>query len=151
MLEQIRIAREQNLPCILHCRNAHDDMISILEKFRKEKKDLFPSLDAWGVIHCFSGNEDLAWKYFNIGLLISFTGIITFSQQWDNLLRRLPNNKFMIETDSPFLTPEPFRGKRNEPILVKHIAKKIGEIKHLSEERIGDITTKNAKKLFKIP
>lgn len=150
MITQIKVAREQDLPVILHCRHAHDDMVEILEKFQKENKHLFQVNQPWGVIHCFSGNEDLAWKYFNIGLIISFTGIITFSKQWDDLIRRLPSDKYMIETDSPFLTPEPFRGKRNEPVLVKHIAQRIGEIKHLDQERIATITTNNAKKLFKI-
>ncbi|MBL7058094.1 TatD family hydrolase [Patescibacteria group bacterium] len=147
---QLKLAREQNLPVILHVRHAHDEMIEVLEKFRKINKHLFKNNEPWGVIHCFSGDENLAWKYFNMDLIISFTGIITFSKQWDDFIRRLPNDKFMIETDAPFLTPEPFRGKRNEPILVKYIAKKIGEIKHLSSERIADFSTRNARNLFKI-
>ncbi|MCX6799757.1 MAG: TatD family hydrolase [Candidatus Falkowbacteria bacterium] len=150
LIEQIRIAREQNLPVILHCRHAHDDMVEILDKYRKNNKKLFTHGKPWGVVHCFSGDEDLAWKYFNMDLLISFTGIITFSKQWDDFIRRLPNDKFMIETDAPFLTPEPFRGKRNEPILVKYISKRIGEIKNLSTERIAEITTRNAHTLFGI-
>ena len=149
-LSQALLARRLDLPLIIHCRQAHDDLVKILSDFRKEYIDLIPKDRPWGVIHCFSGDEDLAWKYFNMGLIISFTGLITFSRQWDDLIRRLPADKFMIETDSPFLTPEPFRGKRNEPLFVKYVAKRIAEIKHLSEERIAEITTKNAKELFRI-
>ena len=105
---------------------------------------------AWGVMHCFSGDEELAWQYFSLGLDISFTGLITFSAQWDDLIRRLPNDKFMIETDCPYMTPEPFRGQRNEPILVKKVAERIAEIKNLSFERVAELSTINAKKLFNI-
>lgn len=149
-IQQLVIAREAKLPVIIHCRQAHDDLVVILEKFRKENRHLFRANEPWGVIHCFSGNEDLAWKYFNLGLYISFTGIITFSKQWDDLIRRVPNDKFMIETDAPYLTPEPFRGKRNEPILVQYVADRIAEIKNLSLERVAELSTENAKILFKI-
>jgi TatD DNase family protein len=147
--QQLLLARRLNKPVIIHCREAHDDMIEILEKFRKENKELIPN-GFWGVMHCFSGDEDLAWKYFNMGLMISFTGIITFSQQWDELIRKIPNDRFMIETDCPYLTPEPHRGKRNEPVFVKYIAERIAEIKHLPIERIAEITTNNAKRFFGI-
>jgi len=149
-LSQALLARRLDLPLIIHCRQAHDDLVQILSDFRKENIDLIPKDRPWGVIHCFSGDEDLAWKYFNMGLIISFTGLITFSRQWDDLIRRLPADKFMIETDSPYLTPEPFRGKRNQPLFVKYVSKRIAEIKNLSEERIAEITTKNARKLFRI-
>lgn len=104
----------------------------------------------WGVMHCFSGDEDLAWKYFSLGLIISFTGLITFSKRWDDLIRKMPPEKFMIETDCPYMTPEPYRGKRNEPLLVKYVAGRIGEIRNISSERVGEITTKNAKEFFNI-
>ena len=148
--QQLLLARRLNLPVIIHCRQAHDDMVEVLNDFRKEHSNLILKNKLWGVMHCFSGDEDLAWKYFNMGLIISFTGLITFSQQWDDLIRRLPSDKFMVETDSPYMTPEPFRGKRNEPIYVKYVAKRIAEIKHLSEERVAEITTRNARGLFGI-
>ena len=147
---QVLLARRLNLPVIIHCRQAHDDMIQILRDLKKEYKDLFSKNGVWGVMHCFSGDEDLAWQYFGLGLMISFTGLITFSQQWDSLIRRLPSDKFMIETDCPYMTPEPFRGKRNEPVYVRYVAKRIGEIKNLSEERIAEISTNNAKNFFRI-
>lgn len=148
-LKQLILARHLDLPVIIHCRHAHDDMISILENFKKNYKDI-PKHKPWGVMHCFSGDENLAWKYFSLGLLISFTGLITFSKQWDDLIRKMPFEKLMIETDSPYMTPEPFRGKRNEPILVKHVAERISEIKNLTIEKISKITTDNARLFFKI-
>ncbi len=149
-IKQLILARRLNLPVIIHCRQAHDDMLKVLSSFRREYKDLMPQQKCWGVIHCFSGDEDLAWRYFNLGLMISFTGVITFSNQWDDLIRKAPLEKIMIETDSPFLAPEPFRGKRNEPILVKYIAQHIADIKNLSVERIAEATTHNAKMFFNI-
>jgi TatD DNase family protein len=149
-MEQLLLARRLNLPVIIHCRQAHDDMVEILTEFRKEHMDLMPKEGAWGVMHCFSGDEDRAWQYFQLGLIVSFTGLITFSKQWDSLLRRVPSDKFMVETDCPFMTPEPFRGKRNEPVLVEFVAKRIAEIKNLSEERVAEMTTGNARRLFGI-
>ncbi len=148
--EQLKLAAEINLPVILHCRQAHDDMLSILKDFKKDYKDILPTNKSWGVVHCYSGDENLAWQYFSLGLMISFTGLITFSARWDDLIRKLPNEKFMIETDCPFMTPEPFRGKRNEPVLVKKVAERIALIKNLTTERIAETTTENAKRLFNI-
>jgi len=125
-------------------------MLEILKAFKKDHKDSLPKDKAWGVMHCFSGDEELAWQYFNLGLNISFTGLITFSAQWDNLIRRLPSGKFMVETDCPYMTPEPFRGRRNEPLFVKRVAERIAEIKTLSFDRIADISTENARRMFKI-
>lgn len=150
LVEQLKLAVSLRLPVIIHCRQAHDDLVNILKDFRKENKERLPKDKSWGVMHCFSGDEDLAWQYFSLGLSISFTGIITFSAKWDDLIRKLPSEKFLIETDSPFMTPEPFRGKRNEPIFVKNIATRISQIKNLTLERIAEITTKNAKELFNI-
>jgi TatD DNase family protein len=149
-IEQLLLAGRLGLPAIIHCRQAHDDMLEILTDFKKEHPELIPKGKPWGVMHCFSGNEDLAWKYFSLGLLISFTGLITFSSQWDDLIRKLPSDKFMVETDCPFMTPEPYRGQRNEPILVAYVAKRIAEIKNFTEDRIAEATTKNARGLFGI-
>jgi TatD DNase family protein len=149
-LEQLVLARKNNLPVIIHCRNAHDDTLKVIGEFRKEYKDLLPKEQPWGVMHCFSGDEDLAWRYFGLGLMISFTGLITFSKQWDDLIRKMPPDKFMIETDCPYMTPEPYRGQRNEPLFVKLVAKRIAEIKNLTVERIAELSANNAKNLFNI-
>jgi TatD DNase family protein len=146
-LKQLILANHLGLPVIIHCRQAHDDMLMILKDFKKDYN--LSSSRPWGVMHCFSGDEDLAWQYFSLGLLISFTGLITFSKQWDDLIRKMPPDKFMIETDSPYMTPEPYRGQRNEPILVKFVAERIAQIKNLTIERVAEITTENARKLFK--
>jgi TatD DNase family protein len=147
-LSQLKLAHELDLPVIVHCRQAHDDLLSILSDFKKTMK--ISNDRPWGVIHCFSGDEDLAWKYFNLGLFISFTGLITFSKTWDDLIRKVPLNKIMVETDSPYMTPEPHRGERNEPILVKYVAKRIADIKGLPLERVAKVSTDNAKYLFSI-
>jgi TatD DNase family protein len=148
--QQLILARKKDLPVIIHCRQAHDDMVNILQDFKNEYKDLIPKNQPWGVIHCFSGDENLAWKYFNLGLIISFTGLITFSKQWDDLIRKVPLDKIMIETDSPYMTPEPYRGHRNEPVLVYYVAKHISDIKGVSIGKVAKMTTDNAKKLFGI-
>ncbi|MDP2830450.1 MAG: TatD family hydrolase, partial [bacterium] len=149
-IEQFKLARELDLPVIIHCRQAHDDMLAMLKDLKKQYRDILSKDKPWGVMHCYSGDEDLAWQYFNLGLIISFTGLITFSVLWDDLIRRVPLEKIMIETDCPYMTPEPYRGQRNEPILVKYVAKRIAEIKNLSIEKVADITTKNAREFFGI-
>ncbi len=149
-LKQLVLARHLDLPVIIHCRQAHDDLFGILQDFKKVYADFIPNDRPWGVLHCFSGDEDLAWRYFSLGLIVSFTGLITFSKQWDDLLRKIPLNKFMIETDSPYMTPEPYRGRRNEPLLVQYVAARIAEIRNTSIENIANTSTETAKKFFKI-
>ncbi|NCN22086.1 TatD family hydrolase [Candidatus Falkowbacteria bacterium] len=149
-MQQLTLARSLNLPVIIHCRQAHDDLYEILSSFKKEYGQNIPAGEPWGVVHCFSGDEDLAWKYFRLGLIISFTGLITFSKQWDDLIRKIPLDKIMIETDAPYMTPEPYRGQRNEPLLVQYVAKRIAEIKGIKIEKVAEITFNNAKRLFKI-
>jgi TatD DNase family protein len=148
--QQLLLARSLDLPVIIHCRQAHDDLFAILDEFKKEYGHIIPSDRPWGVVHCFSGDEDLAWKYFRLGLFISFTGLITFSKQWDELIRKVPLDKIMIETDTPYMTPEPHRGQRNEPVLVQYVAKHIADIKGVKIERVAEATFENARQLFRI-
>ena len=150
LIEQLLLARRLDLPVIIHCRVAHDDLLATLKWFREEYRDSIPLGKEWGVIHCFSGDENLAWQYFQLGLLISFTGVVTFSQQWDSLIRKMPSDKFMIETDCPFMTPEPFRGQRNEPALVAYVAERIAAIRGVELEKIAELSTANAMRFFKI-
>ena len=150
LIKQLVFAMKLNLPVILHCRQAHDDLIKILEDFRKQYRANLPADRPWGVVHCFSATESIAWQYFNLGLVISFTGLITFSQQWDSLIRKMPEDKLLIETDSPFMTPEPYRGRRSEPVLVKYVANRIAQIKNWDIEKVATTTTNNARRLFKI-
>ncbi len=148
--QQLLLARSLDLPVIIHCRQAHDDLFIILQDFKKEYGHIIPLDRPWGVVHCFSGDEDLAWKYFSLGLLISFTGLVTFSKQWDDLIRKIPLDKIMIETDTPYMTPEPYRGQRNEPLLVQYVAKRIADIKNIKTEKVAEITTATARAFFKI-
>ena len=143
----LQLAKELGVPAIIHCREAHDDLYPLLKEWRENNiRDLRP----WGVIHCFSGDLSLAEKYISLGLMISFTGIITFSSKQDELIRKIPLEKIMIETDTPYLTPPPFRGKRNEPGYVKYVAQKIGELRGLSSEAVGEITLDNGRKFFSL-
>ncbi len=148
--EQLEFALQLGLPVIIHCRQAHDDMLSLLTDFKNKYRQLLPTERSWGVLHCFSGDENLAWHYFNLGLSISFTGLITFSKNWDSLIRKMPDDRLLIETDAPFMTPEPYRGKRNEPLLVSYVAKRLADIRGVSAERIAALTTANARSLFRL-
>lgn len=150
LLEQLELARRFDLPVIIHCRQAHDDLLPLLTAFRQKHKDGLPKDRPWGVIHCFSGDENMAWQYFNLGLIISFTGLITFSQRWDELIRKVPADKIMIETDAPYMTPEPYRGKRNEPVLVHYVAERMAEIRGVSLGQMAEITSDNARRFFKV-
>jgi len=150
LAQQLLLARSLDLPVIIHCRQAHDDLLALLQDFKKEYGHLIPADRPWGVIHCFSGDEDLAWKYFKLGLLISFTGLITFSQQWDDLIRKIPLDRLMIETDTPYMTPEPYRGQRNEPLLVQYVARRIADIRGIKLEKVAESTTNTARNFFRI-
>ena len=105
-----------------------------------------------GVLHCFSGDMELAKGTLDLGLLISFTGNITFpkAHKIRSAAKEIPLDKIMIETDCPFLAPQAFRGKRNEPAYVVKVAEKIAEVKGISVEEVAEATTENAKKLFNI-
>lgn len=139
-LEQINLAKEFNLPLIFHCRNAHKEVVEILLK----EKNL------QGVAHCFSGSWGDAQKYLAMGFYISFTGIITYANDYDKVIKNTPLDRILIETDCPYLSPVPLRGQRNEPANVRYVARRIAEIRGESLEKIAEITTQNAKKLFNL-
>ncbi len=139
--KQIAIARKINLPLIVHTRESQEDCIKILDK---EK-----AADVSGVLHSFSGSLDILEKALETNFYISYTGGVTFKNSTTNeLVANTPVERLLLETDSPFITPVPFRGKRNEPSYVIHTAKKIAEIKGLSIEELAEITTDNARHLF---
>ena len=141
-IRQLRVARELDLPLIIHDRDAHDETLEILEG----EGGLFR-----GVFHCFAGNEQMADQLIALGFHISFTGSITFGDKMKahRVIRACPADRLLIETDAPFLTPAPHRGKRNEPLGVRRVAEKIAEIKGLSFEDAAWITTDNAYRLFR--
>jgi len=146
LLEQLKLAKELNLPIIFHCRVAHDDLIEIL-------KSKIQNLKLKGVVHGFVGTSEQLQKYLDLGLYIGFNGIIFKNIKGINFeenIRKTPLDKILIETDCPYLTPPQKENQRNEPLYVKYTAVKIAKIKNLSFEEIAKITTKNAKKLFRI-
>ncbi len=142
---QLNLAKKNNLPVIIHCREAHADLCEILENFYIKNK---PNKD-WGVIHCFSGDYKMASKYFALGLKISFTGLITFNKSWDEVIAKAPLDRIMIETDSPYLSPLPFRGQRNEPLYVKKVAEKIAQIKGMPLSVVENIIFDSSMAFFK--
>lgn len=143
--EQIRLARRRNLPVIVHDRNAHAETLSILSE---EKAS-----EVGGIIHCFSGDFETARRAVGMNFLISIPGAITYkgSEAQAEAVRKISLDRLLIETDCPFLAPVPHRGKTNEPAFVPLVAKRIAEIKGLSPEDVGRVTTLNAKRIFRIP
>lgn len=139
---QLDLAKSLNLPVIIHDRDAHDETLAIL---REEKAGTHG-----GVLHCFSGDTQMAFACIDMGFFISIPGTVTFknAQMLHDVVSKVPLEHLLIETDCPFLTPVPFRGKRNEPSYVKLVAEKIAEIKKISIEEVGRITTNNTTRLF---
>jgi TatD DNase family protein len=141
--EQIQLARDLHLPVVIHTREAQEDTISIL----KEEK----ASEVGGVFHCFSGDAWLAKDALDLGFYLSFSGILTFNNatMLREIAKQTPLDRVLIETDCPYLTPVPHRGKRNEPAFVSHVARQLAEIHpDLSLEQIEEATTENAKRLF---
>ncbi len=140
---QIEIAIELGKPIIVHNRDSNDDLIDILSEYQDRKLK--------AVLHCFPESKDLLEKAMDLGFNVSFTGNITFKKsEHKEVLELVPLDRFMIETDSPYMAPVPNRGKRNEPSFVQEIAKKISEVKNMNYENILEQSTKNAKSFFKI-
>ena len=143
-VEQLDLAKEVDLPVIIHTRDAAQDTFDIL----KNAQD--GSLE--GVLHCYSGSVEMAREYIKLGFYISLAGPVTFKNSivLREVAKDLPLDNLLIETDSPYLTPEPYRGKRNEPIYVRYVAGTIAEARGLEFEEIAKITAENTKRLFKI-
>jgi TatD DNase family protein len=142
---QLRLARGQNLPVVIHSRDADDDTIAIL---REELSDY----DCAGVLHCFGGSLAMAQAAIELGFFVSFAGSLTFKKA-DNLRDvavQLPLDRLLIETDCPYLTPVPFRGKRNEPARVVETARCLAEILGKEVEEIGGVTSENFARLFQV-
>ncbi|MBZ9569313.1 TatD family hydrolase [Patescibacteria group bacterium] len=149
LLEELRLARELELPVIFHCRMAHDDLIETLTNLDCDFYDRRNRSQISGVIHCFTGNWEQAQKFLEMGFHLGFNGII-FKLDLDEIVKKTPLEKILIETDCPYLPPPQFENQRNEPLYVKYIAKEIAKIRNISFEKVAEITTKNAKELFEI-
>ena len=154
--QQLQFAKEINKPVIIHMREENDawlgeasvDLLKILEEWQSSLRGTLAERP--GVLHSFNGNLETAQKALSLNFYIGITGPVTYknAEEKRNIIRQLPLTKLLIETDSPFLTPVPHRGKRNEPAYVRHIADKIAEIHLKSPAEIADITTANAARLF---
>jgi len=142
-IEQIKLANELNLPIVIHTREAVMDTIEILKQNPVTNK---------GIFHCCPLNRELVKEGLKLGFYISFAGPVTFknSKNADEIIELVPNDRILIETDSPYLSPEPLRGKRNDPRNVQYIAEKIAKVKQMSTEEIAEITYNNACKIFRI-
>jgi TatD DNase family protein len=138
---QLRLARELGLPVVIHCRDAHGEVYEIL---KRETAGLA------GVMHCFSGSWEEAKRFLALGFHISIAGPVTFPQSTKlvEVARRVPLDRLLLETDAPYLTPVPHRGKRNEPAYLVHTAQKVAEIRGISLEELASATTANAARLF---
>ena len=140
--KHIEAALETNLPIIVHSRNAEEETFNILSKYKHEKPKI--------LMHCFTGSYNFYKKMEELNSFFSASGIITFnnSQDLQNTFLKIPNNKLLVETDSPFLSPVPMRGKKNEPSFIKYTIKKLAEIKNINMSDMINITTDNFNKLF---
>lgn len=143
-IEQIKIAKELKLPIIVHEREAAKDVYDIIREENTEELK--------GVIHCFSGSLEMALEYIKLGFYISFGGPVTFknAKKAKLVVSEAPIENILVETDSPYLTPTPYRGKRNDSTYLKYIVEEISKLKNMDYDTISEITNKNTKKLFNI-
>jgi TatD DNase family protein len=139
---QMELARELNLPVIVHEREAHEDGMAVVREFS----------DVTGVFHCYSGSAEMARQLVDKGWYIGFTGVLTFknARKAVEVAASIPLERIVLETDCPYMAPEPFRGKRNDPGKLYRMAEKLAEIRGMSVEEIHAITTENGKRLYRI-
>lgn len=140
---QIDVARQMDMPFIIHDRDAHGDILDVL---KKEAKGLT------GVLHCFSGSLEMAKEVIKLGFYISIAGPVTFKNaaKLPEIIKNVPLERLLVETDCPYLTPHPHRGKRNEPAYVKIVAEQVAQLREMELADLAKYTTENTKKLFKI-
>jgi TatD DNase family protein len=142
--EQISLAKELGLPIVVHDREAHQETLEILKSEKAE--------ECGGIIHCFSGDYEMAKVCMDMGFYISIPGSITFknAERFRETVERIPLESLLVETDAPFITPEPFRGKRNEPSYVRYTAQKVAEVKKIPFEKVAEVTTENALRVYRL-
>ena len=139
---QMELAKELDMPVIVHERNAHDDGMKVVKEFK----------GVTGVFHCYSGSAEMARQLVDMGWYIGFTGVLTFknARKAVETAERIPLDRIVLETDCPFMAPEPFRGRRNDPGYLFRMAERLAEIRGISVEEVHAVTTENAKKLYRI-
>jgi TatD DNase family protein len=140
---QIQWAKEKNLPIVIHCRDAFDEVFEILEEEKDDK--------LFGIFHCFTGNLDQAKKAISYNMKLGIGGVVTFKNgKIDQFLNEIPIKNIVLETDAPYLAPTPFRGKRNESSYITKVLDKLVDIYNVSPQEIAEITTQNSKDIFGI-
>jgi TatD DNase family protein len=142
--QQIHLAKELNFPIVVHAREAHKEVLTILGEEKAK--------EIGGVFHCFSGDYDMAKSCTDLGFFLSIPGTITFKNNANlrEVIKKIPLDRILVETDCPFLAPMPFRGKRNEPAYVKFTALELAEVKGLPFDEVARITSKNARRAFRL-
>ena len=142
---QIELALELDLPLMIHCRDAYADTLAILNEYKAKAGDKLR-----GDFHFFAGDTETAQKILDLGFNISFTGVITFAREYEKLVKFIPLERMFSETDCPFVTPVPNRGKRNEPLFVRDVVSKIARIRGEEEEKVKKQLLENAVKFFRL-
>ena len=143
---QFDLATETNKPVVIHCRDAYPQQAQMIREAIEEGK-----LARRGVIHCFTGTREEALAFIELGFYISFSVILTFAKNLQEVARALPLEKLLVETDAPYLTPAPDRGKRNEPWRVEYVAMKLAELKEVAVEAVAEQTVISTKQIFGLP
>ena len=141
--KQISLAKQHDLPIVIHCRDAFDEVFEVLEEMNDGK--------LFGIFHCFTGNVDQAKRAIALNMKLGIGGVVTFKNgKIDQFINQIDLNHIVLETDSPYLAPKPYRGKRNESAYITHILEKLSELYGVSQEKIAEITTANSKMIFSI-
>lgn len=144
-LEQVEFAIEHDKPIMIHSRDAYEELLGILEPLKKVHGEKLR-----GNVHFFAGNVDIAKRFIDIGFTLSFTGVITFAREYDAVIKFVPLNMIMSETDAPYVAPTPYRGKRNEPSYVTEVVQKIADIRNEDFEEVRKALVSNVFRLFQI-
>lgn len=144
-VKQLLLARELDMPAVFHVRDAHGDVLDLLRANRSQ----LPA----GVVHCYSGSVESAREYLDMGFYISFAGPITFknANKLLDVAKYVPQDRILVETDSPYLAPVPMRGRRNEPTFVQYVAQTVAELRGISAEEMAQAAFENTCRLFRIP
>jgi TatD DNase family protein len=140
--KQIILARGVGKPLMIHCRDAYEDVLTILKEENGH--------EIGGDIHFFAGSWKIAKQFLDSNFHLSFTGVLTFTHDYDEVVKKIPLERIMVETDAPYVSPVPYRGKRNEPLYIEHTARRIAEIKNLPEGKVFEKLVQNARNLFRI-
>lgn len=147
--EQVQFAMTHNLPLMIHCRpqkgsmDAYEELATYFEKIKSTHGDTLR-----GNMHFFVGNLEVARRFWALGFTTSFTGVITFASEYDDVVREAPLDMILTETDAPYAAPLPHRGKTNKPVYVRHVAERIAALRGISEEEVSEVTLRNAARMF---